>query len=143
VRSLLVPEARELERDLARARAATDALSMLRREFSAHLAHALPPLAERLGLSVEALSGWLQKELVRFAGARSLQLELHPSDADLLENHETFPLLRGLSQDLELVRDPAVTPGGCILSSERDTLDARVETKLDLLLAVLTRIAAP
>ena len=141
VRSLQVPEARELERDLARARAATYALGMLRREFNAHLEHVLPPFAERLGLSVEALSGWLQRELLRFAGARSLQIHLHPSDADLLESHETF--LRGLSQGLRLVRDPEVTPGGSILSSERGTLDARVETKLDLLLAVLTRPAAP
>ncbi len=143
VRSLRAPEARDLERDLSRARAAADALRMLRREFRAHLQHASPALADRLGLSVDALAEWLEGELARFASDRGLQLHLHPSDADLLENHGTFKVLRDSSEALELVRDPGVTPGGCILVSDRGTLDARVETKLGLLLSVLAQSEAP
>lgn len=47
-----------------------------------------------------------------------------------------------LGGSLQVVADPAVLTGGCIVESERGIVDARLQTQLGLLEDVLTRIAS-
>lgn len=58
------------------------------------------------------------------AATRKLRVQLHPDDVALLRE------LDAAEADWQLVADPAIQRGGCVLESERSRLDARVETRL-------------
>jgi hypothetical protein len=137
VRSLLVPEATRIAHDLEQARADAGSLRALRREFGERLERSLPDFASRLELPLDALRAWLTREFAHFVRAHTVRIHLHPSDAERLEETDTFPVLGETSTTIEFVRDASITPGGCVLASERGTLDARVETKLALVIAFL------
>ncbi len=61
-----------------------------------------------------------------------LEVLLSPEDYQCLS--ETFPQLLaevGLRENVRLLADPAVAPGGCVLRSRSGTIDAQIETQLD------------
>lgn len=58
-------------------------------------------------------------------------VRIHPDDRPLL--HEATPELLGRFKNvthIELVDDPAITPGGCVLSYGQGEADATIETQL-------------
>jgi len=64
-------------------------------------------------------------------GNPRIQLHLNPQDVERLGSwsHEIIATMSpaGLT---EIVADPQITPGGCVVETEHGTIDAQVETKL-------------
>lgn len=58
-----------------------------------------------------------------------LRARLHPGDLDAVARELAQVIDRG---GIELVEDPAVSPGGCVLDGETGTVDATLETATDL-----------
>jgi type III secretion protein L len=73
---------------------------------------------------------------------RSLTLRVQPGDVDRLR--EQITLLReaaGPRRTIEVVADPAITSGGCIVESEYGVIDARLETQIRCMEEILQRAA--
>lgn len=106
---------------------------------------ALMVASQLLGTTLEAepqrVVELLKPHLARMRRAQRLLLRLHPDDAAWLSQHpEAVDELRGqhtIASKLELLSDPDVARGGCIVESNIGDLDARVETRLTLLAAAL------
>src|SRR6476659_1665643 len=136
VRSLLAPEVPLLQHKLEAARAEAAALRAFKHEFARELMQSLPSHAQRLGLPADRLQAWLEDELARFVPGSSLRIRVHPSDAARMETPSLLAARGSCAGVLEFVSDADLTPGGCIIESERGTLDGRVETKLTSLIAL-------
>ncbi len=70
--------------------------------------------------------------------AKSMVLRVNPTDGAVLR--EKRPVLMaqiGRTLDLAIKDDPEVEPGGCIIQTEFGTIDAQLQTQLDMLKAVL------
>lgn len=138
-----MPEAALVRRALEVARSDASRLRALRREFSEYLEAALPAQAAKLGLPAEPLAAWIESELARFSDMPGLRVRIHPSDAAQIEAADRIAARLGLSGRLEFVEDSGLTAGGCVIESERSTLDGRVETKVALLIAMMCRLESP
>jgi len=62
------------------------------------------------------------------AATRELRVRLHPDDLALMRE------LEAAETHWQLVADPALKRGDCLLESERSRLDARVETRLAVMI---------
>lgn len=62
------------------------------------------------------------------AATRELRVRLHPDDLALMRE------LEATETHWQLVADPALKRGDCLLESERSRLDARVETRLAVMI---------
>lgn len=96
---------------------------ILRREIAARPAapHAL--IAEALQLTV---------------GASSVVLRLNPVDVEVLEAHsEEWQKLLASQRSLQVVPDPQISRGGCLLETPVGEVDGRIETQLARLSAEL------
>lgn len=78
-------------------------------------------LATRPELIAQAVR---QAAAVLPAATRELRVRLHPDDLALMRE------LEAAEAHWQLVADPALARGDCVLESERSRLDARVETRL-------------
>lgn len=58
------------------------------------------------------------------AATRELRVKLHPDDLALLREHDVA------ESHWQLLPDPALSRGDCLLESERSRLDARLDTRL-------------
>lgn len=126
--------------DLARLRAELS----LRAERDATQA-VLLVAAELLGTTLQAepdkITSLLRPHLARMRRAQQIVLRLHPADHDHLQQHPH--LLAQLTEQqqlegrLELRIDPNLTRGGCVIESNLGELDARVETRLNLMATAL------
>ncbi|MEW5833431.1 MAG: FliH/SctL family protein [Pseudomonadota bacterium] len=58
------------------------------------------------------------------AATREVRVRVHPDDLAVLRQHEVA------EEHWQLLPDPALVPGDCLLESDRSRLDARVETRL-------------
>lgn len=99
-------------------------------------------LGSTLEVEPDKIAALLKPHLTRMRRAQRLTLCLHPDDATWLEQHpETLSELREqhtIASSLELRRDPSIMRGGCVLESNIGELDARIETRLQLLAAALS-----
>jgi flagellar biosynthesis/type III secretory pathway protein FliH len=101
--------------------------------------------AELLGSTLQAepqkILDVLAPQLARVRHAQRLSLRLHPDDAAWLDEHRAALQARcaalQLDAQLELLADPSVTRGGCMVEANVGELDARVETRLTLLAKAL------
>ena len=143
VRSLLVPEAASVTRTLEVTRARAASLRTLRRELAEYLTAALPRQARELALPAPQLQAWIEHEMGRFAGAHRLCVRVHPDDAAQLETADLIAARVGLAGTIEIVQDLELTPGGCVIESERGALDGRVETRVGTLIALMCRLESP
>ena len=67
-------------------------------------------------------------------------LRVNPTDLPVVEQHRQRFEQAGRNQFLDIVPDPAVTAGGCMIESESGSIDAQLETQLRVLeRALLTR----
>jgi flagellar assembly protein FliH len=82
------------------------------------IAHELATHPERIVQAVRQAAAALP------AATRELRVRLHPDDLALLRE------LDAAEPHWQLVSDPALKRGDCLLESERSRLDARVETRL-------------
>lgn len=106
--------------------------------LSARLSHALVALlGQELRLAPEHIRELVEHELQRVRLARRIQLCVHPADLALIESPETLRERGVLRGSLTLTADPAIERGGCLLRTDLGEIDARLETRLALALALL------
>ena len=79
--------------------------------------------------------------IAQAAGANRLTVRVAASDEPLVREAtaELLALTKGAAE-LEIVADPGVGPGGCIVETERGRFDARIETQIELLGAEVERV---
>jgi flagellar biosynthesis/type III secretory pathway protein FliH len=101
-------------------------------------------LGEALRENPERLLSVVQQALRNLSRERRLTIEVSPGQSVLLERHRASLEARlGSECSLRIVDSPDVAIGGCLLRSELGTIDARIETQLQLLeRALLEDLAA-
>jgi flagellar assembly protein FliH len=91
-------------------------------------------LVSDLPISVPMVEAAVRDALSQVEGTAQLTIRLHPADLELLQNAGS-PIL-STSDDQGNVRflgSPEVTRGGCLVQTRFGTVDARRETKFDLI----------
>jgi flagellar assembly protein FliH len=90
------------------------------------------------------ISATLVEEVVRDAlaqieGTAQFTVRLHASDLELLQKSDSPLLAAGDgAEEFRFLSSPEVTRGGCLVQTKFGTVDARRETKFDLLQRTLT-----
>jgi flagellar biosynthesis/type III secretory pathway protein FliH len=93
-------------------------------------------LMDELTLAPARVVALAARELTRFRGARAVELCVHPDELALFKG--ATELARECEiERLTVLADEAITRGGCTISSERGELDARIETRIERMLALL------
>jgi type III secretion protein L len=99
-------------------------------------------IGEELRLNPQAIVSMAAECLNGLRRERSLTLGVPPADLDLLR--EQIARLReaaGPHRSIEVVADPSITSGGCIVESEYGIIDARLETQIRCMEEILLRAA--
>jgi type III secretion protein L len=99
-------------------------------------------IGEELRTNPEAIVSVARQCLQGLGRERSLTMRVSPGDVDLVRRR--IGLLReaaGFHRSIEVVADPAVSPGGCIVESECGVIDARLETQIRCMEEILLRAA--
>jgi flagellar assembly protein FliH len=91
-------------------------------------------LVAGLPISTAMVEAVVRDALAQVEGAAQFTVRLHPADLELLQKSDS-PLLRPDEQggDFRFLSSPEVTRGGCLIQTHFGTVDARRETKFDLL----------
>jgi flagellar assembly protein FliH len=87
-----------------------------------------------LPISAPIIEAAIRDALSQVEGTAQFTIRLHPADLELLQNTDSAILnsTDGTSE-FHFVASPEVTRGGCIVQTRFGTVDARRETKMDLL----------
>lgn len=96
-------------------------------------------LVADLPISVEVVEAAVRDALSQVEGTARFTVRLNRADLELLEKAGS-PLLKtgGSAGDFRFLASPDVTRGGCVVETDFGTIDARRETKLDLMKRSLT-----
>ena len=91
-------------------------------------------LVGEMPISVPMLESVIRDALTEAEVTTQMTIRLHPADLELLQNAES-PLLKQDAEGSEIRFLPSseVTRGGCVVQTRFGTVDARRETKFDLL----------
>jgi flagellar biosynthesis/type III secretory pathway protein FliH len=91
-------------------------------------------LVVELPISAQMVEAVVRDALRQIEGAAQFTVRLHPADLELLQNSQS-PLLAASdgAREFHFLSSPEVTRGGCLVQTQFGTVDARRETKLDLL----------
>ena len=91
------------------------------------LAVAQRVLKREVTLDPAVVLGIVRTCLEEFNAAEISRLEVSPRDYDVVTDYfHSHPV-----QNLEIVADPTVAPGGVVFETSQGTVDARIETQLD------------
>ncbi len=91
-------------------------------------------LVTDLPISVEMVETAVRDALSQVEGTSEIHVRLHPADMSLLESMGSFLLVPpGEGPAVGFHSSPEVTRGGCLVQTRFGIVDARRETKLDLL----------
>lgn len=87
-----------------------------------------------LPISVPAVEAAVRDALLQVEGTEQLTVRLHPADLELLQNSGS-PILTNAdnASECRFLGSAEVTRGGCLVQTRFGTVDARRETKFDLL----------
>jgi flagellar assembly protein FliH len=76
----------------------------------------------------------IREALAQVEGAAQITVRLHPADLELLQKADSTIVHAGESaKEIRFLGSPEVTRGGCLVQTRFGTIDARRETKFDLL----------
>jgi flagellar assembly protein FliH len=91
-------------------------------------------LVADLPISTAMVEAVVRDALAQVEGAAQFTVRLHSADLELLQKSDS-PLLSPAEQgaDFRFLSSPEVTRGGCLIQTHFGTVDARRETKFDLL----------
>jgi flagellar assembly protein FliH len=91
-------------------------------------------LVSEMPISVPMVEAVVRDALAQVEGTAQYTVRLHPADLELLQKSGS-PLLAGsdVSTDCRFLGSPDVARGGCLVQTRFGTVDARRETKFDLL----------
>lgn len=84
-------------------------------------------------------------EAIRLIGRQTqMRISVSPEDLHVLERALPGVLQAArLADDVELIEDPAISRGGCVLSTPEGSIDATIETQLDRIVDILIPRAEP
>lgn len=89
--------------------------------------------------SPEITIAWAREALELTAGASQITLRMNPADhANLGPQVETVANSIGKLGSTKIVADENISPGGCIVETERGMIDAQVETQLERMIEELS-----
>jgi flagellar assembly protein FliH len=96
-------------------------------------------LVAGIPISAAMVEGVVRDALAQIEGTAQFTVRLHPADLELLQKSDS-PLLAGGdgAKEFRFLSSPEVTRGGCLVQTQFGTVDARRETKFDLLQRTLT-----
>lgn len=91
-------------------------------------------LVADMPVSVPLVEAAVRDALAQVEGTAQITVRLHPADLELLQKADS-PLLAsgGGSDEFRFLGSPEVTRGGCLVQTRFGTVDARRETKFDLI----------
>jgi flagellar assembly protein FliH len=72
----------------------------------------------------------VQEALLAVRGSSKVVVRVSQSDFDVLKNIQGDLVSAGQFSELQLIADPRVSVGGCLIETENGTWDARLETQL-------------
>jgi type III secretion protein L len=99
-------------------------------------------IGEELRTHPEAVVGIVRESLRSVRHERSLTIQVNPKDlAEVQPRLDRLQEAAGPGRHMQVVPDPAVSPGGCIVESDVGIIDARLETQLKCLEEILLRTA--
>jgi flagellar biosynthesis/type III secretory pathway protein FliH len=95
-------------------------------------------LVSDLPISVPMVEAAVRDAMRQVEGTAQFTVRLHPADLQLLQNAGS-PALSPVEdgREFRFLSSPEVTRGGCLVQTQFGTIDARRETKFDLLKAAL------
>jgi flagellar biosynthesis/type III secretory pathway protein FliH len=96
-------------------------------------------LVASIPISAVLVEAVVRDALAQVEGTAQFTVRLHPADLELLQKSDS-PLLGESNREKEFrfLSSPEVTRGGCLVQTQFGTVDARRETKFDLLQRMLT-----
>jgi flagellar assembly protein FliH len=91
-------------------------------------------IVAELPITTTMVEAVVRDALTQIEGTTEFTVRLHPADLELLQKSGS-PLLdaKDDSKEFRFVSSGEVTRGGCLVQTRFGTVDARRETKLDLL----------
>ena len=91
-------------------------------------------LVSDMPISVPMVEAAVRDALSQVEGTAQLTIRLHPADLELLKNADS-PILASTdgNGEFRFLGSPEVTRGGCLVQTRFGTVDARRETKFDLI----------
>ena len=96
-------------------------------------------LVANLPISVTLVEAAVRDALSEVQGATQFVIRLHPADLELLQQSGASLLSESSEgQEMRFMSSPEVTRGGCLVHTRFGVIDARRETKYDLLKRQLT-----
>jgi len=91
-------------------------------------------LVANMPISAAMVEAAVQDALGQVEGTAQVTVRLHPADLELLQNAHSPLLVSGESaNEFRFLGSPEVTRGGCLVQTRFGMVDARRETKFDLL----------
>jgi flagellar assembly protein FliH len=96
-------------------------------------------LVAGMPISAAMIEGVVRDALAQIEGTAQFTVRLHPADLELLQKSDSPLLGEGDgAKEFRFLSSPEVTRGGCLVQTHFGTVDARRETKFDLLQRTLT-----
>ncbi len=91
-------------------------------------------LVAEIPISVPMVEAVVRDALAQVEGTAKFTVRLHPADLELLQRNDS-PILASAEggNEFRFLGSPEVTRGGCLVQTHFGTIDARRETKFDLL----------
>jgi flagellar assembly protein FliH len=91
-------------------------------------------LVSDMPVSVPMIEAAVRDALLQVEGTAQLTVRLHPADLELLKS-AVSPVLAAaeLGEEFRFLGSPEVSRGGCLIQTRFGTVDARRETKFDLI----------
>jgi flagellar assembly protein FliH len=86
-----------------------------------------------MSVSVPMVEAAVRDALTHVEDTAQLTVRLHPADLELLQNAGSPVLSSDSSTEFRFLGSPEVTRGGCLVQTRFGTVDARRETKFDLM----------
>ncbi|HEY3857464.1 MAG TPA: FliH/SctL family protein [Verrucomicrobiae bacterium] len=91
-------------------------------------------LVAEMPISTEMVEAAIQDALGQVEGTAQVTIRLHPADLEILQNSSSLLLENsGGATEFRFLGSPEVTRGGCLVQTRFGIVDARRETKFDLL----------
>jgi flagellar assembly protein FliH len=86
----------------------------------------------------DVITATLREVAKHIVDQRKIVLRLNPADAQFIQSHpdKAVPVKKG-RQGVELLKDPSITRGGCVVETAFGGIDATMETQFDQIVSLL------
>ena len=86
----------------------------------------------------EVVADMVAESLEHVRGKRQVVVHLHPADRQTLEEHRAALSEQAEGASIYLEEDPSIARGGCVIETEANRIDARLELQLERLREAIT-----